>query len=123
MKGTCGSAFEAKVGMEVLMGIKTVAQIARKNCVHPVQVSQWKTVIRERLTELFNSCGAAWADSLWQVVELAQAVKSIPYWGIRVREGLKSVVAPQRRGGGLPVRQHHGVRSFKNIANAWGAAK
>ena len=101
------------------MGIKTVAraQIAREHRVHLVQV------IRERLTELFNSGGAAWADSLWQVVELAEAVKSIPNWGIRVREGLKSVVAPQRRGGGLPVRQHHGVRSFKNIANAWGAAK
>jgi len=117
------ATFKAKVGMEALTGIRLVAQIAWEHSVHPVQVSQWKTVIRERLAELFNSGGAACADSLWQKVELAEPVKSIPGWRIRVREGLKIVVAPQRRGGGLPVRQQHGVRSFKNIANAWRAAK
>lgn len=37
------------------MGIKTVAQIAREDSVHPVQVSQWKTLIRERLPDLFES--------------------------------------------------------------------
>ena len=52
------AAFKAKVGMEAMLGIKTVAQIAREYAVHPVQVSQWKTVIRERLPELFGiPCG------------------------------------------------------------------
>jgi hypothetical protein len=122
---TAGCAIHQIDGVSVRITTlaKTVAQIAREHSVHPVQVSQWKTVIRERLPELFNSGGAACADSLWQEVELAEPVKSIPGWRIRVREGLKIVVAPQRRGGGLPVRQQHGVRSFKNIANAWRAAK
>ena len=48
-------AFKAKVAMEALMGIKTVAQIARENNVHPIQVSQWKTILRERMPEVFDS--------------------------------------------------------------------
>ena len=37
-------AFKAKVGLEALMGIKTVGQIAREYQVHPVQVTQWKGI-------------------------------------------------------------------------------
>ena len=48
-------AFKAKVGLEALMGVKTVGQIAREYQVHPVQVTQWKGVIRERLPEVFES--------------------------------------------------------------------
>jgi transposase len=48
-------AFKAKVGLEALMGIKTVGQIARDYQVHPVQVTQWKGTIREHLPELFES--------------------------------------------------------------------
>ena len=47
-------AFKARVGLEAVMGIKPVAQIAREYQVHPTQVTQWKTVIRERLPELFE---------------------------------------------------------------------
>ena len=48
-------AFKAKVGLEALKGIKTVGQIAREHEVHPVQVTQWKGVVRDRLPELFES--------------------------------------------------------------------
>ena len=48
-------ALKAKVGLEALMGIKTVGQIAREYQVHPVQVTQWKGVIRDHLPELFES--------------------------------------------------------------------
>ncbi len=37
------------------MGIKTVGQIAREYQVHPVQVTQWKGVIRQRLPEVFET--------------------------------------------------------------------
>ena len=47
-------AFKAKVGLEALMGIKTTAQIARENEVHPLLVGQWKKIIRERLPEIFE---------------------------------------------------------------------
>lgn len=49
------AALKAKVGLEALMGIKTVAQIARENSIHPMQVSQWKTTVRERLPQLFEA--------------------------------------------------------------------
>ncbi len=43
------SAFKAKVGLEALAGVKTVAEIAREYQVHPTQLSQWKRAIVERL--------------------------------------------------------------------------
>ena len=52
-------AFKAKVGLDALMGVKTVGQIARENAVHPVQVTQWKKVVRDRLPELFETPAAA----------------------------------------------------------------
>jgi transposase len=48
-------AFKAKVGFEALMGLKTVAQLAREYNVHPTQVTQWRATIRSRLPELFES--------------------------------------------------------------------
>ena len=48
-------AFKAKVGLEALMGVKTVGQIAREYQVHPVQVTQWKGTIREHMPEVFES--------------------------------------------------------------------
>jgi transposase len=52
-------AFKAKVGLEALMGIKTVGQIAREYEIHPVQVTQWKGVVRDHLPELFEAPRAA----------------------------------------------------------------
>lgn len=47
-------AFKARVALEAMMGVKTVAQLAREYQVHPMLVSQWKTTLRERLPELFE---------------------------------------------------------------------
>ena len=44
-------AFKAKVGLEALLGIKPVGQIAREYKVHPTLVTQWKGVIRDRLPQ------------------------------------------------------------------------
>ena len=49
------AAFKAKIGLEALKGIKTVAEIARQYQVHPNQVSQWKSEVLERLPEVFES--------------------------------------------------------------------
>ena len=68
------SAFKAKVGMEAMLGLKTVAQIAREYAVHPVQVSQCKTVIRERLPELFDRGGQAGEDSQKLVADRHQKI-------------------------------------------------
>jgi transposase-like protein len=48
-------ALKARIGLEALKGIKTVAEIARQYAVHPNQVSQWKSEVADRLPEVFES--------------------------------------------------------------------
>ena len=67
-------AFKAKVGLEALMGIKTVGQIARENQVHPVQVTQWKGVVRDRLPELFESRAPEPPDSQELIAQLHEKI-------------------------------------------------
>ena len=51
---TYSGAFKAKLGLEAMMGIKTTAQLAREYQVHPILITQWKGIIRERLPEIFE---------------------------------------------------------------------
>ncbi len=56
------------------MGIKPVAQLAREYQVHPTQVTQWKTVIRERLPELFETLENGTADQERLIAQLHQKI-------------------------------------------------
>lgn len=47
-------AFKARVAVEALRGAKTVSEIAAEYELHPVQVSQWKKELEERLPEVFE---------------------------------------------------------------------
>ena len=47
--------FKAQVGLEALRGVEPVQAIAAKHEVHPVQVSQWKKEVLERLPEVFTT--------------------------------------------------------------------
>jgi transposase len=67
-------AFKAKVGLEALMGVKTVGQIAREYQVHPTLVTQWKGVIRERLPDLFEAGSAVNSDSERVIAQLHQKI-------------------------------------------------
>src|SRR5881409_843994 len=67
-------AFKAKIGLEALIGMKTTAQIARENQVHPLLVGQWKAIIRERLPELFERGNPASEDSERQIAQLHQKI-------------------------------------------------
>jgi len=67
-------AFKAKVGLEALMGVKTVGQIAREYEVHPVQVTQWKGVIRDHLPELFETSRPVGEDSQELVAQLHEKI-------------------------------------------------
>jgi transposase len=67
-------AFKAKVGLEALMGIKTVGQIARDYQVHPVQVTQWKGIIRDRLPEIFESPQAVSEDHERTIAQLHEKI-------------------------------------------------
>ena len=46
--------FKAKVGLEVVRGVKTVNEIAQLHGVHPVMVSQWKKEILAKAGTLFE---------------------------------------------------------------------
>ena len=67
-------AFKAKIGLEALMGIKTTAQIARENQVHPLLVGQWKTTLRERMHELFERGPQTPEDSEKVIAQLHQKI-------------------------------------------------
>jgi transposase len=67
-------AFKAKVGLEALMGVKTVGQIAREYQVHPVQVTQWKGVIRDHLPELFEPSRPEGEDSQELITQLHEKI-------------------------------------------------
>jgi transposase len=67
-------AFKAKVGLEALIGVKTVGQIAREYQVHPVQVTQWKGVLREHLPDLFETSRPAGEDSQELISQLHEKI-------------------------------------------------
>ena len=47
-------SFKARVALEALKGLKTIQQIAKEYEVHPVQVSDWKKAVQERLANVFE---------------------------------------------------------------------
>jgi transposase len=49
-----GSDFKAKVGLEAVRGVMTVNEIGQAHEVHPVQVGQWKKIIQEQASSLFD---------------------------------------------------------------------
>ena len=67
-------AFKAKVGLEALTGVKTTAQIAREHQVHPLLVTQWKGVIRDRLPDLFERGRQGEDDSEKRIAELHEKI-------------------------------------------------
>ena len=67
-------AFKAKVGLEALMGLKTVGQIAREYQVHPVQVTQWKGVLRDQGSELFEPAQPASEDQQELIAQLHEKI-------------------------------------------------
>jgi transposase-like protein len=46
--------FKARIAMEALKGIKPIHEIASENEIHPVQVSQWKKELQDRIAEIFE---------------------------------------------------------------------
>ena len=48
------AAFKARIAKEALRGVKTVAQIAQENELHPVQVSGWKKELETNMLSIFE---------------------------------------------------------------------
>ena len=49
------AAFKAKVALAAIKGDATLAQLAERFDVHPNQVTQWKTQLLNRATEVFEA--------------------------------------------------------------------
>ena len=47
-------AFKARIAMDAIRGIKTVAEIASENNLHPTQVTKWKNELGKSAPELFE---------------------------------------------------------------------
>lgn len=47
-------SFKSKVALEAIRGVRTVNEIGAAHNVHPVQVSNWKKELLERVPELFE---------------------------------------------------------------------
>jgi len=52
-----GSAFKAKVALEALKGEMTVAEIAAKHSLHPTLVNEWKRLLVEGASGVFDKGG------------------------------------------------------------------
>lgn len=48
------AAHKAKVALEAIRGLKTVNEIAQAYGVHPTQVTQWKKIVQDETTSLFD---------------------------------------------------------------------
>ena len=48
------SAFKARVALEAMKEDKTIHQIAKENDVHPTQVTEWKKMLAENITSVFE---------------------------------------------------------------------
>jgi transposase-like protein len=46
--------FKARIALEAIKGIKTVAEIAKDHTIHPVQVSEWKKTLQDKAPEAFG---------------------------------------------------------------------
>ena len=51
--------FKAKVALEAIKGLQTVAELATKHELHPTQIAAWKREAVEKLAKVFDDRGAA----------------------------------------------------------------
>ena len=47
--------FKAKVAIEAIRGVKTLAELAKEYQIHPTQISEWKRRVLTNAPELFLS--------------------------------------------------------------------
>lgn len=54
MRKQFSKEFKAKVSLEAIKGLKTVAELSSEFSVHPSQITQWKNELREGLVDIFS---------------------------------------------------------------------
>jgi transposase-like protein len=51
-------AFKAKVALEAVRGVKTAAELAKQYDIHPNLITDWKSQLLERASDVFGEGGA-----------------------------------------------------------------
>lgn len=54
MKKTFSPELKARVALEALKETKTINELSSAYSVHPTQINNWKSIVREHLPELFG---------------------------------------------------------------------
>ena len=67
------AAFKAKVALTAARGDKTMSELAEQFDVHSSQITQWKTELLERATELFSTAAERAASARGPSVKDLQA--------------------------------------------------
>ena len=49
-----GAVFKAKVALEAIKGEQTLVELSERFQVHPNQIAEWKKVLLERASEIFD---------------------------------------------------------------------
>jgi transposase-like protein len=52
-------AFKSKVALAAVKGNKTISELSQQFDVHPNQITQWKTQLLERMSEVFEGSAKA----------------------------------------------------------------
>ena len=60
---TFSDQFKAKVALEAVRGVKTMAELATEYKVHPNQISNWKKQLISQAAELFSGSKGATAKT------------------------------------------------------------
>jgi transposase len=69
--------FKARVALEALKGIKPIHEIASANEIHPVQVSQWKKELQEKMAEIFERKNASTQGAKEDEIRIEQLERKV----------------------------------------------
>ncbi len=99
--------FKSRIALEAMKGIKPIHEIASENDIHPMQVSQWKKELRERMSEIFERKNARNKDAEEDERRIARLELGI----LESRLHRPGVLVPGGHGQGLPSpRRHDSIR-------------
>jgi len=66
--------FKAKVALDALSGVKTLAELASEYQVHPTQITRWKQELIENATDLFGKGKKKEVNHEAEVAELHRVI-------------------------------------------------